>query len=110
MTMNSSAVQEGVPSVRESQESDPRQLVQNAIECLERTLEAFDGWSKEHNNPALLPREQETPKPGLQELQHRFGPLISLGTGKPVTIAYSGETGHRIRSKPAGSERSDAGG
>ncbi len=25
-------------------------------------------------------------------------------------IAYSGETGHRIRSKPAGSERSDAGG
>ena len=38
---------------------------------------------------------------------------MGRSTGLTETVnqtAYSGETGHRIRNKPAGSERSDAGG
>ena len=36
--------------------------------------------------------------------------FAAILTQLETMIAYSGETGHRIRSKPAGSERSDAGG
>ena len=54
---------------------------------------------------------------GLSELapEVSFGRVegetnIILGDSSNSAPAYSGETGHRIRSKPAGSERSDAGG
>ncbi len=43
----------------------------------------------------------------------RFRPAnyyLLLNPDSLILAAYSGETGHRIRSKPAGSERSDAGG
>ena len=40
------------------------------------------------------------------EVAAAFAKAVRVG----ALDAYSGETGHRIRSKPAGSERSDAGG